>query len=74
MNWIAIEGGRKAFSRYLRQLWTIARDFGLDVVARWRDESAGGFHATYGITNIQAALQISFLEEIRRGYAPKIAA
>ena len=74
MNWIVIEGRRKTFERHMRQRWSAVRDAGLDAIASWRDQSAGRIHGTYGITNPQAASQIRFLEEIRRGYAPKIAA
>jgi hypothetical protein len=74
MNRIAIEGGRKTFKRHVRQQWNTVRDAGLDAISRWRDRSAGVVHGTYGVTNLQAASQIRFVEEIRRGYAPKIVA
>ena len=74
MNWIAFEGGRKTFKRHVRQQWNAVTDAGLDAIARWRDQSAGVVHGTYGITNVQSASQIRLFEEIRRGYAPKLAA
>jgi hypothetical protein len=74
MNQIAIEGGRKTFKRHIQQRWTTVKDAGLDAIASWRDQSAGGVHGTYGITNVQAASQIRLFEQIRRGYAPKFVA
>ena len=74
LNWIAIERGRKPFKLHTQQQWSKVRDAGRDAIATWRDQSAGRVHGTYGITNVQAASQIRFFEEIRRGYAPKITA
>ena len=56
------------FRVHIRQQWDKAIDAGHDTIAGWKDRSVGSVHATYGVTKIEADLQVQEFERIRRGY------
>ena len=63
-----------AFGVHVRQQWGKFMDAGRDTIAGWKDRSVGAIHATYGVTKIEAELQVREIERIRRGYQPSLVA
>jgi len=74
MNWNVFAGNWKQFKGYLQEEWGKLTDDHLDAIAGRRVQLAGRFQVTYGLAEDQAALQVEFAEEIRRGYSPKLSA
>lgn len=60
------------FKDHMRQQWTRLVDAGHDTIAGWKDRSARTVHATYGVTKVEADLQVQELERIRRGYGESV--
>jgi uncharacterized protein YjbJ (UPF0337 family) len=74
MNWNVIEGNWKQFKGHVREEWGKLTDDYLEIAAGRREQLAGRFQVTYGLAEDQAELQVKTLEQIRKGYAPKLSA